>query len=223
MHRFAASFLVLLVLGMTGCGQDESRTAATPTTKQVPAQVPSEQPREATRGTTSATPAASKPSASASPAPATGRERMAPTPASVLRDTELKERPFLDAKTLKSLRARSAVTIVDREGGWLRVIAAGQQGWVRLLHVSSQPRGSASAAQELESAAKIATGRAGSDNIVSTTGIRGLNEEQLRKAEPNPAELQRMESYGVSREQAEAYARKHGLERRQVAQLPQPG
>lgn len=148
---------------------------------------------------------------------------MAPTPATVLRDTALKDKPSIDAKTIKPLPANTPVTIVDRDGGWLRVVSDGQQGWVRLLHVSSQPPGTRGAtAQELESAARIATGRAGTGNIVNTTGIRGLSEEQLHEAEPNPAELQRLESHGAGKEQATEYARTHQLERRSIAHLREP-
>jgi hypothetical protein len=150
--------------------------------------------------------------------------KMAPTPATVIKDTELKEKPFVDAKTIKRLPARTQVAIVDRSGGWVKVTSAGQQGWVRLLHVSSQPASAGgSSAKELEAAAKIATGRAGSGNIVSTTGIRGLNEEQLSKAQPNPAELKRLEGYAASKEQATAYARAQKLERRQIPYLAAPG
>lgn len=150
------------------------------------------------------------------------KPKMAPTPGTTTRDTELKEKPFVDAKTLKKLPARTAVAIGDREGGWLKVTAGGQQGWVRLLHVSSQPQSaSGSSANELESAAKVASGRAGSGNIVATTGIRGLSDEELRNAKPNPEEVKRLENYAVSKEQAVEYARKHGLQRRQVGYLPE--
>ncbi len=155
--------------------------------------------------------------------PAESQPSMAPAPATVLRDTELKDKPFLDAKTLRRLPAQTRVIIVDRSGGWLRVTRDGETGWVRLLHVSSQPVGArGSTAQELEAVAKMATGRAGSGNIVATTGIRGLSEEQLRQAQPNPAELQRLESYGVDEEQAAAYARRHRLARREVAEPAPP-
>lgn len=161
--------------------------------------------------------------AEAAPAKSTQATKMAPTPATITRDTELKDKPFVDAKTLKRLPARTSVAIVDRNGGWLRVTSGGQTGWVRLLHVSSQPvSGSSTSKQDLEAAAKIATGRAGSGNIVSTTGIRGLNEEQLREAKPSPEELKRLESYGVSKDQAAAYARANKLQRRQIAHLPEP-
>lgn len=153
------------------------------------------------------------PAAHAAPA----ATKMAPTPGTVVRATELKDKPAVDAKTLKQLAARSAVTVVNRQGGWLRVTAQGQQGWVRLLHVSTQPAGArGGTAQDIDAAKRIATGRAGSGNIVATSGIRGLNEEQLRTAAANPAELKKLDGYAVTDAQASAYARKHNLAPRRV-------
>lgn len=149
--------------------------------------------------------------------------KIAPTPGVVQRETELKDKPFLDAKTLKKLPPQTSVAILDRQGGWLYVNAGGQHGWVRLLHVSTQPPGARSgSAQEIESAAKIATGRSGGGNVVATSGIRGLSEEQLRSAKPAPEELKKLESYGVSPEQAKQYARNHKLEVRRIDYPPMP-
>lgn len=169
-------------------------------------------------GTRAPPPAAARP---AQPAP--GAAASAATPGTVTRDTELKAEPFVDARTLAALRAKSPVSIVERRGGWLRVTAAGKPGWVRLLHVSSQPAAAGGqATRELESAARVATGRAGTGNIAVTTGIRGLNTEELRGAQPDPAELQRLESYGADAAQANAYAAANRLERRQVPYPPAP-
>ena len=142
--------------------------------------------------------------------------KMAPTPGTVVRATELKDKPAVDAKTLKQLAAKTTLTVVDRQGGWLRVTAQGQQGWVRLLHVSTQPPGAAGKTSDLEAAKRIATGRAGSGNIVATSGIRGLNEEQLRTAAANPEELKKLDGYAATEAQASEYARKHGLAARRV-------
>lgn len=148
---------------------------------------------------------------------------MAPVPGTVTRDTELKAEPFLDAATLAALPARSPVTILERRGGWLRVASGRTQGWVRLLHVSSQPPSSGGpTARELEAAARVATGRAGTGNIVVTTGIRGLSEEQLRQAQPSPEQVESLERLAVDAAQASAYAAAHRLERRAIPYLPNP-
>ena len=221
MNSFLFLLLLVTTIGLAACGEDEKAAAPAGNAQSAPSVVE--------KGGTAATATpdratklrekqpATAPVTASGPAGAT----MAPTPASVLRETELKDKPFLDAKTLKRLPAKAAVVIVERSGGWLKVTSDGQQGWVRLLHVSSQPAGS-STARELESVAKIATGRGGSGNIVSTTGIRGLNEEQLRKAQADPEALRRLESYAVDRDRASEYARTHDLERRQLAYLPEP-
>lgn len=220
--RFASGVLWSLLL-LSACGE-KPEEATSGGQAQTPPVATAEK-----RTDTAAQQAASTEKAAKAPAPAApakpsepAGEKMAPTPATVTRATELKDKPFIDAKTLKRLPAKTGVTIVDRSGGWLKVVSDGQPGWVRLLHVSSRPAGTRDAS-ELESVAKIATGRSGSGNIVSTTGIRGLSEEQLRAAQPSPEELKRLEDYGVTKEQAADYARKHRLERRQVAHLPEPG
>lgn len=175
-------------------------------------------------GNSADTPPATKPHASREPqqiaaiatADAAAPAKMAPTPGTVVRATELKDKPAAEAKTLKQLAAKTTLTIVDRQGGWLRVTAQGQQGWVRLLHVSTQPPGAAGKTSDLDAAKRIATGRAGSGNIVATSGIRGLNEEQLRTAAANPEELKKLDRYAATDAQASEYARKHGLAARRV-------
>jgi hypothetical protein len=148
---------------------------------------------------------------------AAGRPMFAPTPATVTRATELKAQPSLDAQTLAALREGTPVTIVDRQQGWFEVAHGESHGWVRLLHVSSQPPGShGPIPPELERAARVATGRAGGGNIAVTTGTRGLTEEELREAEANPAELQRLEAQRVDARRAEDHAARHGLQRREI-------
>lgn len=211
--RWSSCLLLPLALMLAACGNESGKKSSAPASaEQKISPTPESKPAPSAKETPK--------SAVTSVA---GEPKMAPMPGTTTRDTELKDKPFIDAKTLKTLPSKTAVTIVDRSGGWYQVMSSGQEGWVRLLHVSSQPTAaSASSKEELEAAAKLVTGRAGSGNIVSTTGIRGLSEEQLRKARPNPAELQRLESYGVTPDKASAYANAHDLKRRQVAQLPPP-
>jgi hypothetical protein len=144
-------------------------------------------------------------------------------PGTVTRQTELKAEPAPTARTLSTLAANTPVTITMRQGGWLRVTSGDARGWVRLLHVSSQPAARTGSAQaELEAAARVATGRAGTGNVAVTTGIRGLDEKQLRDAKPNTAELQRLESFGAQPADARAQAARSGLERREVPYPPPP-
>lgn len=148
---------------------------------------------------------------------------MTPMPGTVIRQTDLKAEAAVGARTLGTLAADTPVTITARQSGWLHVTSGDARGWVRLLHVSSQPSaGGSSARRELEAAARVATGRAGAGNVAVTTGIRGLDEKELREAQPDDAELGRLESFGAQTADAQAYAKRRGLERRKIPYPPAP-
>ena len=144
------------------------------------------------------------------------------SPGATLKETPLKDKPFADAATLANLPAKAAVDVLGRQGGWLRVTASGKQGWVRMLNVRTGPPGQASAGREVQGVAAVASGRAGKGNIVATSGIRGLSEEELKAAKPNPAEFRKLDGYAVSEEKAREYAGRSGLVARSVPYL-QPG
>jgi hypothetical protein len=245
-----AAILVPIALILAGCGSKDPETSAPASETTAPSQAPmtsaenstsaaqapeagvagaaEPQAAPATEKAPSATPRSATPesagasSRAATAAPASG-SAMAPMPGIVTRQTELKAEPALGAKTLGSLAAKTPVTITARQGGWLQVTSGDARGWVRLLHVSSQPSARTSGArEELEAAARVATGRAGSGNIAVTTGIRGLDEEELREAQPNPEELKRLESLGADPADAQNHAKRRGLERRQVPYPPPP-
>lgn len=207
-----------------------SRPAAptTPPPSAAPAAVPP--PRQAA-GTepAAAPPSVAKPAGGTTPAPA-GVPSVAPAASSlataasysgvVARDSELKEQPFIDAKTLATLKAQSTVSVVERDGGWLKVRAQGREGWVRLLNVQGSSSGGGGT--DLQQVTSLATGRAGSGNVVATSGIRGLNEEELSAAKPNYRQFDQLNGYGVEAAKAQAYARRHQLAPRNVDYLAVP-
>lgn len=131
---------------------------------------------------------------------------------------ELKAEPYRDAKTLKSLAAGEKVEIVGRDGGWYKVKVGKGSGWVRMLSVR---KGDAKAkASEASGLLALSSGRAGTGKVVATTGIRGLNEEELRAAKFNGKELQQAESYAVSRADARKFAQQGKLAPRPFDYLP---
>lgn len=85
----------------------------------------------------------------------------------VIRQAELKADRFLDAPTLTTLNSGAVVDAVRSEAGWVQVKAAGSQGWVRAMAL----RGSAA---EVAGVARVESGRTGSNNAMSTTGIRAI-------------------------------------------------
>lgn len=138
-----------------------------------------------------------------------------------LKADELKAEPFRDAKTIAKLAAGDPVEILDKDGGWLRVKSAKGNGWVRMLSIR---RGAArKSGSEVSGLAGLASGRAGTGHVVATTGIRGLNEEELKLAKFNEKELKAAESYLTSRADAQKFSGKGKLQARAMDYLPEPG
>ena len=132
---------------------------------------------------------------------------------------ELKAEPFSDAKKVGALATGDQVTIVKRDGGWLNVKSPKGNGWVRMLSIrrGAAPSKSTAGASGLVG---LASGRAGTGKVVSTTGIRGLNEEQLKAAKYDEEEVKQAESYATSRADAQKFAEKGKLKTQKFDYLP---
>ncbi|MFA5321631.1 MAG: hypothetical protein WC373_03080 [Smithella sp.] len=99
--------------------------------------------------------------------------------------------------------------IIGKKGAWLNIKTAKAGGWVRLLSVK---RGTASSSgSQVKGVLAVASGRAGTGKVVATTGVRGLNEEELKNAKYNEAEVKKMESYTQTSKQAQQFAKSGGL------------
>ena len=140
-------------------------------------------------------------------------------PATVGKADNLHEKPFVDAKILGRLAAGKAVDIQKREGAWYQVKSGGKLGWVKLLSVRRTP---AAAVASSGSLTQVATGRAGTGQIVSTTGVRGLGEETLKEAAFSEAAVAAVETYRVKPAEADKLARAQGLVSRKIPALPTP-
>ncbi|NJC88443.1 MAG: SH3 domain-containing protein [Desulfuromonas sp.] len=138
-------------------------------------------------------------------------------PATVSKADNLYEKPFADARVLTKLAAGQAVDIQKREGSWYQVKAAGKTGWLRMLSVR---RTAAASAVSAGSLAQVATGRAGTGQIVTTTGVRGLGEETLKTAAFSEMAIAAAERFRVPPAEAERLAREAGLRPRNVPPLP---
>ena len=136
-------------------------------------------------------------------------------PATVIRATELKSQPATDAATVAQLPENTAVEALERQGGWTRVKAAAGDGWVKMLALryggaGSAKKGDSGIAQIFNVA------RTGSSGTQVTTGVRGLDEEQIAKAQPNPGELEKLDKFAVERSTAAGFAAKGKLTAHQV-------
>lgn len=138
-----------------------------------------------------------------------------------IKPTELKKAPYTDAETLATLPEKASLAIIERQGGWTHVQSAPEtRGWVRML---SLRLGDGTAKQgDLGLASVLNAARTGSSGVTVTTGVRGLSEEDLRNAHPNPAELRKAEQIAATAQDAKAFAADANLSAASVAYLPTP-
>jgi len=137
-------------------------------------------------------------------------------PASVIREVEMKQAPATDAATLATLPENTAVDALERKGGWTRVKTSAGEGWVRMLSLrlggATTPKPGASG---LTQAFNVA--RSGTSGTQTTTGVRGLDAEQIANAQPNPAELAKLEKFAADRDAATSFATQGKLSPTSVA------
>lgn len=136
-----------------------------------------------------------------------------------LKADDIRAEPFGDAKSVGKLAANDKVDIVGKNGGWLQVKSSKGKGWVRMLSIR---KGDAKkGANETAGLLSMASGRAGTGKVVATTGIRGLNEEELKAAKFNEEEVKLVETYSASKEQAQQFANEGKLVARKFDYLPE--
>lgn len=141
---------------------------------------------------------------------------------SVLKADQLKAEPFRDANAVSMMAPGDKVEILQRQGGWFRVKSAKGAGWVRMLSVRRGEAGKASAESDVSGLLGLASGRAGTGKVIATTGIRGLNEEQLKAAKYSESEIKLSDSLVESLAEARKFAVRGKLAPRKIDYLPAP-
>lgn len=137
-------------------------------------------------------------------------------PATLVRAAELKAQPGTDAATVTELAANAAVDAGERSGGWIRVkTQAGAEGWVKLLVLRYGGPGAAKRGDSgLQSAVNVA--RSGASGTQVTTGVRGLDENDINTARPNPTELAKLQGYAESKQASSSFAESGKLKAQRV-------
>lgn len=142
-------------------------------------------------------------------------------PAYTVRSTEIKKQPFSDAATVATLGANAGVSILSRQGGWVRISSDKGNGWVKMLSLRSNSTAARRGDSGLQSLFNV--GRTGSSGITVATGVRGLSEEELKNAQPDPRELEKLQNYAVNKAKAERFAREARLKSQRLDYLPASG
>ena len=132
----------------------------------------------------------------------------------VIRAGDLFAEPFIDAAKLGPLTSNQPVTIIERRGGWLAVEVGGRRGWVRMLNVRLEAAAGP--------AASTAAMRTGSTGRTVTTGVKGLDEVDIRNAAIDREQLTKLGLLSVSAADARQQALQDNLKEAKVDYL-KPG
>lgn len=147
----------------------------------------------------------------------------------VKRATQLRDSPADNGASVAPLEANTVVTrSSERKGPWTKVSTPqGATGWVHMFDLGPQS-GAAAASNNtatggLRGLGGLFGGNSGTTTTAtSTVGIRGLDAEDIAKAQPNPAAVGRVEGMRVNADQARQFASSASLQARDVPALSQP-
>lgn len=142
-------------------------------------------------------------------------------PAVTVRQVDLKQQPAGDAKSVAAVTAGTTVDVMKREGAWVQLKAGSDTGWTKLFDIkmgtgSVAPVAKSSGLSGIAQTLNLATGKR--DSSV-TTGVRGLDEEMLKKAQPNPQQVANLDGYASTPNRAQAFAKAGKLTPRTIELL----
>jgi len=141
-------------------------------------------------------------------------------PAVTLKAVDLKETAAADAKTVAQLPANATVELVRREGAWVQLSSGKDTGWAKLFDIRLASAQTAPAKSSGANSLGQVLGLASGQRSASvTTGVRGLDEDSLENAKPNPQEFQKLVGFQVTKQQAEKFAAAGELKPKEVEPL----
>ncbi len=143
-------------------------------------------------------------------------------PVTLERDSVLRAEPRVDAAAIANLARGATGDAVARQGAWVQIKSGAATGWLYSFNV----RFGAAAGSADGAGAGSVLGRVFGPrqrvNVTATIGIRGLDEEDLKQARFDGGQMQELDGYAASREQAEAHAGEAGLSASRIEYLAQP-
>ncbi|MGE0558634.1 MAG: hypothetical protein AB7E73_15255 [Burkholderiales bacterium] len=140
-------------------------------------------------------------------------------PVTLERDSELRAEPRLGAPVTGKLASGASGDAQARQGVWVQVKSGETSGWLYSFNVRFGSPAASGGASGGGSVLGRVFGPRQRVNVTATIGIRGLEEEDLKQAQFDGGQLQQLDGFAASREQAEAHATEHGLAATRVEYL----
>jgi hypothetical protein len=139
------------------------------------------------------------------------------------RATDVLAQPQSDAAKQASLSENDKVEVLRRSGAWSEVkTAAGKTGWVRMMHlkpVNAAGNAAGASSSPANALASLLNSGRTSNNATVTTGVKGLQAEDLQRAHANPEEFRKMQKYAMPKDAGQSFARSNKLSAAQVEYL----
>lgn len=135
--------------------------------------------------------------------------------AQVIKDTYLFSEPNLASRTNTPLKKEQTVAIIQRMGGWYQIKLSQKTGWVKmfLLRFNAAPvRESKSGFSSL-----VSSTRKPHSDLTLTTGVRGINEKDLKSSKPDFDALKQLYLLQASANSSKTFAKDAGLKAKKVA------
>jgi len=129
-------------------------------------------------------------------------------PVTVDRDSNLMAEPRADAAVVAKLPKGTKVEAIGKNAAWVNVKTAKESGWILSFNVRFG-EGTASAGSGAGSGARRFSGQ--KPQITATIGTRGLDAEDLKRANFDAQQLALLDKYSASKEDGEQAAQANGL------------
>ena len=134
----------------------------------------------------------------------------------VAADAPLLEAPNSSARVVTQLKQGMTGEVLARKGAWVNLRTAGGTGWTNSFNVRDAAAPAPAPAAKAGPGGLFGAPRA---KTTATIGIRGLEAEDLRKANVDPQQLNLLDGYAASKQDAESAARASGLSPARVEYL----
>lgn len=142
--------------------------------------------------------------------------------ASTIVDAKLADGPHSDAGVVAPMPSGTAVSVIERRGGWYHVrLASGQDGWVPMTSIRYNGGSSGASSSSTNWSSLFESGRSGAGGTTATTGVRGLNTGDIAKAVPDPAAVKSLEQWAMQPPQARQFAGQLALKDVTAGYLPE--
>lgn len=155
----------------------------------------------------------------------------------VIRLSPVYSEPGSASQSVARIPAGTRVSVFERQGGWKQVFSEEKAiiGWMRAYQlresvnlpvntVETQPdsRGflSGLAAFSRKASGFFSSDQGSSNSSTATIGIRGLSEAEIKSAQADFVELEKMKSFASDPQRSQVFAQQGGLKPRKQAYIP---